>query len=67
MYEETKRRYNISLTPTGFQQLDVLATERGLSKSELIERIARGIFSLTTGENGITPADRETMGKLCTS
>lgn len=42
LYDEVKKAYSICLTPTGIKELDFLAKTRGLSRSELIERIARG-------------------------
>lgn len=41
LHNELKKRFNLSLTPQAVEGLDVLAAERGLSRSELIERIGR--------------------------
>ncbi|MBC1240556.1 CopG family transcriptional regulator [Nostoc sp. 2RC] len=41
LQDELKTRVNLSLTPTAIANLDVMANERGISKSELVERIAR--------------------------
>ncbi|MBD2465916.1 CopG family transcriptional regulator [Oscillatoria sp. FACHB-1407] len=41
LHNELKGRVNLSLTPQAVEGLDVLAAERGLSRSELIERIGR--------------------------
>ncbi|MEH1798454.1 MAG: CopG family transcriptional regulator [Nostoc sp.] len=41
LQDELKTRVNLSLTPTAIANLDVMAIERGISKSELVERIAR--------------------------
>jgi metal-responsive CopG/Arc/MetJ family transcriptional regulator len=43
---EPKQRVNMSLTPTAIKQLDELAQQRDLSRSELVERIGRGIITL---------------------
>lgn len=43
-YGEPKRPTIFSLTPTASEKLDVLAAEFSLSRSELIEQIARGII-----------------------
>ncbi len=43
-YDEMKKRVNLTLTPTGFDGLDNLALERGLSKSEFVEQIGRGLI-----------------------
>ncbi len=56
-YDEMKRRVNIALTPTGFNGLDNLAEAWGLSKSELIERIGRGIIPLPS------PQEVERLGE----
>jgi hypothetical protein len=34
------------MTPTGAKQLDALAKQMGLTRSEFVERIARGIIPL---------------------
>lgn len=57
-YSEAKqRRVSASLTRTGHQGLDALAQARGVSISELLERIGRGVIAL----------DREgpKLGELC--
>ncbi|BAY33695.1 CopG/DNA-binding domain-containing protein [Nostoc carneum NIES-2107] len=41
LYDETKKQVSISLTPTAVKELDVLAKQEGVSRSEFIERIAR--------------------------
>lgn len=43
-YGEPKKPTIFSLTPTASEKLDVLAAEFSLSRSELIEQIARGII-----------------------
>lgn len=47
IYDEKKQAYSISLTPTGKKNLDLMAKDFGLSRSELIEQIARKQFLLT--------------------
>lgn len=47
LYDEVKRSYSVSLTPTGVEQLDLLAQKKGLKRSELVEQIARGIISIS--------------------
>lgn len=44
LYGEPKKPTIFSLTPTASEKLDVLAAEFALSRSELIEQIARGII-----------------------
>lgn len=41
-YSEQKKQIGIGLTPTGLEKLDQIAKEFKLSRSELIEQIARG-------------------------
>ena len=46
LWDEVKKKVGIVLTPTAIAKLDELARHYGLSKSELIERIARGWIPL---------------------
>lgn len=46
IHKETKERVNMSLTPTARDGLDFLATSLEISRSELIERIGRGLIPL---------------------
>ncbi|MEH2334945.1 MAG: ribbon-helix-helix protein, CopG family [Nostoc sp.] len=46
LQDEMKTRVNLSITPTAIQKLDLMAAQRGISKSELVERIARGQIPL---------------------
>lgn len=41
-YDETKKKTQFTLTPTAIAYLDTSATALGISRSELVERIARG-------------------------
>lgn len=41
-YEEAKQRCNLTLTPTAIASLDTFATQLNISRSEFVERIARG-------------------------
>ncbi|NES71530.1 MAG: ribbon-helix-helix protein, CopG family, partial [Okeania sp. SIO2D1] len=45
-YSESKVKVGVSLTPTSAERLKEVATELGLSRSELIERIARGDLAI---------------------
>ncbi len=45
-WDELKKRVNIMLTPTSINGLDTLATSLGMSRSELVERIGRGIIPI---------------------
>ena len=47
LYDEVKKRVSLSLTPTAISKLDELAQELSLSRSELVEQIARGVIPLT--------------------
>ena len=46
LYDEVKRRVNLAITPTGIEGLDAIASDLGVSRSELVERIGRGLISL---------------------
>jgi hypothetical protein len=48
LYDEVKRRVNLAITPTGIEGLDAIASELGVSRSELVERIGRGLISLNS-------------------
>ena len=45
-WDELKKRVNITLTPTSINGLDALATSLGISRSELVERIGRGVIPI---------------------
>jgi hypothetical protein len=54
-HDEVKKQTNLSLTPTAVEGLDAIAKERGISRSELVEQIGRGIIPLAeqaTYQNG---------------
>jgi len=46
LWDELKKGLRLMMTPTAIAKLDELAREYGLSKSELVERIARGWIPL---------------------
>ena len=46
LYDEVKKRVNLSLTPTAIAGLDKLSQELDLSRSELVEQIGRGLIPL---------------------
>ncbi|WP_088243840.1 ribbon-helix-helix protein, CopG family [Calothrix rhizosoleniae] len=52
-YEEPKERVNISLTSTAIENLDLKASQMGVSRSELIELIARESEELPPGQKVI--------------
>jgi hypothetical protein len=56
-YGEKKERVNIGLTPTAQRLLDRKGEILGVSRSELIERFARGLLS--------TDPDVRTLGEFC--
>jgi len=43
-WDELKKRVSVSLTPTGIDGLDNLAASMDMSRSDLLERIGRGII-----------------------
>jgi hypothetical protein len=45
-YDEMKKRVGLTLTPTALEGLDEYATLWGVSKSELVEQIGRGIIPI---------------------
>jgi metal-responsive CopG/Arc/MetJ family transcriptional regulator len=50
LYDEIKTRATMTLTPTAINELDRKAAELGLTRSELVERFARGIIQLPEQE-----------------
>lgn len=52
LYDQVKQAFSFSLTPTAVKKLEEMAKSLGLSRSELVEQIARGIWklNLTTSE-----------------
>lgn len=50
LYDEVKGQVNLSLTATGVKGLDDLAKKMGLSRSELIEQIGRGLLLVLSTE-----------------
>lgn len=49
-YDEMKKRVNLTLTPTSIEGLDELAEAWGVSRSELMERIGRGVIPVPKPE-----------------
>ena len=60
-YGEMKKRVNFTLTPTGIARLDGLASQMQLSKSELVEQVARGVIPLQA--DALTTMEREIVKK----
>ena len=48
LHDELKGRVTIALTPTGVGGIDAIAKSLDLSRSEVIERIGRGLIPLAT-------------------
>lgn len=46
LYDEKKKPLNLALTPTAAKMLDELAAKVGLTRSEFVERVARGLIPL---------------------
>ncbi len=64
LYDELKNRVTVSLTPTAVTGLDALAQSVELSRSELVEQIGRGLFSLSRpGAVTLTPHQVNHLGK----
>ena len=47
IYDEIKKIASFSITPTAINGLRKISSELNLSRSELIERIGRGVFAIT--------------------
>lgn len=45
-YQEPKKRHEVTVTPEGWEGFQSLAESHGVSCSELIERLGRGLISL---------------------
>ena len=43
-WDEPKKRFNISLTPQAIKNLTKIAEQENLSRSEVLERILRGML-----------------------
>lgn len=46
MYEENKKRRQVMATDTGWEGFKAVAKKLGLSASELVERIGRGLIDV---------------------
>lgn len=58
MWGELKKPVTMTLTPTSVDGLDVIAHGLGLSRSELVERIGRGVIPIhlsTLDSSRVTP------------
>jgi hypothetical protein len=51
MYDELKKIVSVSITPTAQAGLAQLSEQLNISRSELIERIGRGILTIKESEN----------------
>lgn len=47
IYSETKKSTTVGLTPTGKKGLDKIAAAMDISRSELVERVGRGLLQIT--------------------
>lgn len=47
IYSEIKKSTSVGLTPTATRELDQIAAALGISRSELVERIGRGLLQIT--------------------
>jgi metal-responsive CopG/Arc/MetJ family transcriptional regulator len=61
-YDEIKKDTMLTLTETARNQLDERAAELGISRSELVERFARGLIGLAEHEQ--TAKKRKRSQKL---
>jgi metal-responsive CopG/Arc/MetJ family transcriptional regulator len=60
LYEEPKTRTNVALTEEALKRLDTRAEAMGISRSELIERFARG---QVVSETEFTSEEKQQMGE----
>lgn len=54
-YNEMKTRITVSITPTAVNGIDAIADSLNISRSELLERIGRGMLQ-------VSPVNQETSG-----
>ncbi len=50
-YEEPKKRHEVMVTPEGWEGFKALASGRGLSASELIEQLGRGLIEIDSAQD----------------
>ena len=50
-YEEPKKRHEVMVTPEGWEGFKALASDRGLSASELIEQLGRGLIAIDSAQD----------------
>lgn len=55
IYNQVKQSVSIGLTPWAIEQLDMIAQQVDLSRSELIERIARGFVQIHSDHDSSDP------------
>lgn len=60
-YGKAKTRVNLTLTDESISGLDVIAAGLGLSRSELVERIGRGLIPIYP--DALTEEERALLGK----
>jgi hypothetical protein len=58
---EIKERFSIMLTPTAAETIDTRAKALGLSRSELLEQMARGMVGVS--DTDLTKEDKDCLGK----
>jgi hypothetical protein len=46
IYKELKKIASFSLTPTAIEELKQLSSQLNISRSEVLERIGRGVFTI---------------------
>ncbi len=57
-YGEIKKDAHFSLTPTSIEGLDKMARQRKISRSELVEKIGRGLIAIAAPEE-------QQLGEFC--
>lgn len=59
-HDEVKKPVNLTLTPTAAGGLDAIAKSRDLSRSEMVERIGRGLIPLA---DAMSEEEKEALSK----
>lgn len=59
IYSETKKAVSVAITPTGLKGLDAIASKLDISRSELVERIGRGIVEVKLPDNSVEQEHRK--------
>ena len=59
LYEANKKQRNMWITDLAWEELNKIAKELDISRPEILERIARGIYTINTNPSKETPNGTE--------